>query len=1027
MGEREFNNPAEGKRLRGSLHGASLRSRDAVEMRLIAACCSVLPRIRKTAAMTIGALVVAFVACTSALAVGTLSYITSNPSAGRFHLSTATEAAPLFIHSSDYPGVARVAQHLQADIANVTGHELELIVGETASGNEIVLIGTLGKSPLIDQLVADKKLDVAEIAGQWEAFLATVVDQPMAGVDRALVIVGSDKRGTIYGMYDLAAQIGVSPWHWWADVPVKKQQLHSALPGRHVQASPKVKYRGIFINDEAPALSGWMQEKFGGHNHKFYDHVYQLILRLKGNYLWPAMWGRSLYDDDPESPKLADEYGIVIGTSHHEPMMRAHVEWERYGKGKWSYAENEATLREFWTEGVRRMGTNESVVTIGMRGDGDEPMSETANIALLERIVADQREIIAEVTGKHPADVPQMWALYKEVQEYYDRGMRVPDDVTLLLCDDNWGNIRKLPKLDEKPRSGGYGIYYHFDYVGGPRNYKWLNTNSIPRIWEQMHLAYEYGADCLWIVNVGDIKPMELPTEFFLDYAWNPEAWPVERLGDYTRLWAAEQFGDERAAQIADVLDKYTRYNARRKPELLGPETYSLTNYREAETVVADYKSLVAEARQIGEALPAEYQDAYFQLVLHPVEACANLNELYLTVAKNRLYAKQGRAATNALATRAHELFENDAKISERYNREIAGGKWNHMMDQTHIGYTYWQEPPRNELPKVEEIELPAAGALGVAVEGSEECWPQAAADLQLPTLHAIDGGRVYFEVFNRGQAPLTCEVVTDKPWLTVTAEPAAAEADGSLAVELRYWVSVDWDQAPAGERRVPIVVRGPEGATATVVAVIDNRVPQLPADFRGHIATQGYAAIEAERFSRAVASAPIAWQIVPGLGRTLSGVMPTPVTAASQTPGGASPHLEYRFWLTDEGPAKVHAYISPTLNFHNDAGRRYAISIDDEPPQIVNIHDGENLQVWEKWVADNVNVTTSEHQSLAPGAHTLKFWMVDPGLVLQRLVVDQGGVRSSYLGPPESTRWPKGANQKKSQQFHVSATDTDS
>lgn len=980
----------------------------------IASAASLLRRCRRSLAAMIGGLVVVWMSTVPAGAVGTLSYITSNPSAGRFHLSTATDAAPLFIDSSDYAGVARVAQHLQADITNVTGHKPALSIGETPVGREVVLIGTLGKSPLIDQLVADKKLDTTEIDGRWEAFLATIVEQPLAGVDRALVIVGSDKRGTIYGMYDLAAQIGVSPWHWWADVPVKQQQTLSVLPGQHVQNSPRVKYRGIFINDEAPALAGWMQEKFGGHNHKFYDHVYQLILRLKGNYLWPAMWGRSLYDDDPESPKLADEYGIVIGTSHHEPMMRAHVEWERYGEGKWNYAENEATLREFWTEGLRRMGTNESVVTIGMRGDGDEPMSETANIALLERIVADQREIIREVTGKHPAEVPQMWALYKEVQEYYDRGMRVPDDVTLLLCDDNWGNLRKLPKLAEKPRAGGYGIYYHFDYVGGPRNYKWLNTNSIPRIWEQMRLAYEYGADRLWIVNVGDIKPMELPTEFFLDYAWNPETWPVERMTEYTRLWAAEQFGEEHAAEIGDILDKYTQYNSRRKPELLGPETYSLANDREAERVVADYNALAAEASRIGDALPAEYQDAYFQLVLHPVESCANLNELYITVAKNRLYAKQGRSATNKLASKARELFEQDAKLSQQYNREIAGGKWNHMMDQTHIGYTNWQEPPQNALPKVEEIELPQPGALGVAVEGSSTIWPENSGELELPPINVVDRGQTYFEVFNRGESPIAYEVSADAPWLKIATEPAATESAGKLAVEQRYWVSVNWDQAPAGRHRVPITVRGPAGTTATVVAVVDNRAPAFAADFRGHVGTNGCVAIEAEDFDAAVGAGRIKWQVVPGLGRTLSGVTPTPVTAASPTPGGDSPHLEYRFWLSEAGPAKVQAYVSPTLNFHSDVGRRYAVSIDDESPQIVNIHAGENLQLWEKWVADNINITTSKHEPLAAGEHTLKFWMVDPGIVLQRIVVDQGEVQTNYLGPPKSTRWPKNASVKK-------------
>jgi hypothetical protein len=948
-----------------------------------------------------------------AAAVGTTSYVTSNPSAGRFTLSTATEAAPLFLDSDDHAGVLRVAKHLQADVGRVTGQEPQLSIGVAPAGREIVLIGTLGKSSLIDRLVADKKLDVSAIAGQWEAFVAEVVDKPLEGVDRALVIAGSDKRGTIYGMYDLSAQIGVSPWYWWADVPVTKQPELYVLPGRFTLGEPAVKYRGIFINDEAPALAGWMQEKFGGHNHKFYDHVFELILRLKGNFLWPAMWGRALYDDDRESPKLADEYGIVIGTSHHEPMMRAHVEWERYGKGPWNYDTNEAKLREFWTEGVRRMGGNESVVTVGMRGNGDEPMSESANIALLERIVADQRTIIGEVSGKAPATVPQMWALYKEVQEYFDKGMRVPDDVTLLLCDDNWGNIRKLPKRGEAPRSGGYGIYYHFDYVGGPRNYKWLNTNSIPRVWEQMHLAYEYGVDRLWIVNVGDIKPMEFPIEFFLDYAWNPEAWPAERLDEYTRLWAAEQFGDEHAPAIADILATYTRYNARRKPELLSPETYSLVNYCEADTVVADYNQLLAEAEHVNGALPAECRDAYFQLVLHPVKACANLNELYVTVAKNRLYAKQGRASTNDLAKRAEELFAKDAEISRYYNRELAGGKWSHMMDQTHIGYTDWQEPPKNVLPEVDEIELPADATIGVAVEGSEAYWPDNASELALPEFNAIDDDHHYVEIFNRGRAPCEYAVEADAPWLVVALDPASSENSGKLERQQRLWVSVDWASVPPGIHRAPITISDADGQQVVVTAQANNNAASIPRDFRGFVDSHGYVSMEAEHFSESVDAEPIRWQRIPGLSRTLSGMTPVPVTAADQSPGEDSPHLEYRLHLAKDGPVKVQAFVSPTLNFHNDEGLRYAVSFDGQPPQIVNIHAGENLQVWEKWVTDNVNVTTTEHQLREHGEHVLKFWMVDAGIVLEKLVVDAGDLKPSYLGPPESTVWPAKASEQ--------------
>jgi hypothetical protein len=931
------------------------------------------------------------------LAVVDDSYVSSQDGAGRFALCAAGKQAPLVVSSDDYPGVIRVVKHLQADIERVTGAAPEISIADVADTKLCLLIGTLGHSALIDGLVQTGKLDAAGIAGRWDAFVIEVVERPMAGVDRALVIAGSNKRGTIYGMYDLSAQIGVSPWYWWADVPVRKQPSLYVLAGRHSAGEPAVKYRGIFINDEAPALAGWAQEQFGGCNAKFYERVYELILRLKGNYLWPAMWGRAIYDDDPESPRLADEYGVVIGTTHHEPMMRAHVEWERYGTGPWNYEQNEANLREFWREGLVRMGANESIISIGMRGDGDMPMTSQANIALLERIVADQRKIIQEVTRKEPSEVPQLWALYKEVQEYYDKGMRVPDDVTLLLCDDNWGNLRKLPQPGEKPRAGSYGIYYHYDYVGGPRNYKWLNTNQISRVWEQMQLAYEHGVDRIWIVNVGDIKPMEFPIEFFLDFAWDPNRWPAERLPDYTRRWAAAQFGETHAAEIADVLTTYTKYNSRRKPELHAPDTYSLVNYREAETVVNDYNRLTATAERIAEALPAECQDAYFQLVLFPVQACANLNELYVTAGTNRLYAKQGRAATNELAERTRRLFAKDAELSRHFNQDLAGGKWNHMMDQTHIGYTYWQEPPQNNMPEVAELELPAAAELGVAIEGSDNSWPGNESEPLLPVIGRYGQESRYIDVFNRGAAAFDFSAESAEPWLVLT--PSRGIVDKQQRIEAR----VNWQQAPPGSHRVPITISGPDGGQVVVQATVDYRDVVKAGESESYIENDGYVSIEAEHFSRAVDAPPIRWRRIPDLGRTLSAMTTAPGTADSQTPGGGSPRLEYRLQLSTRGTVKVHAYLSPTLNFHNTEGRRYAISIDDRPPQIVNIHAGETLQLWERWVANNINETVSSHTITEPGSHVLKFWMVDAGMALQKLVVTPGELRPSYLGPPES------------------------
>jgi beta-xylosidase len=769
-----------------------------------------------------------------------------------------------------------------------------------------------------------------------------------------------------------------------------------------------VKYRGIFINDEAPALTGWANEKFGGFNSRFYERVFELLLRLKGNYLWPAMWGSAFYDDDPDNPRLANEYGIVIGTSHHEPMMRAHDEWRRYGSGPWNYSRNDSVLREFWRQGIQRMGSYESIVTVGMRGDGDEPMSEKADVALLEKIVEDQRNILAGVTGKSPVTIPQLWALYKEVQEYYDRGMRVPDDVTLLLCDDNWGNLRRLPDLTEKPRAGGYGIYYHFDYVGGPRNYKWTNTVQIARVWEQMHLAYEYGARQIWIVNVGDIKPLELPTQFFLDYAWNPDLWPAERLPEYTRLWAEQQFGPRHAADIAGILAKYTTFNSRRKPELLAPDTYSLVNYREAETVVGSYRALAGEAQSLQRAIPPRLKDAFYQLVLHPVLSCANLNDLYVTVGRNHLYANQKRAATNALAARAVTLFEKDSTLSAYYNRVLAGGKWNHMMDQTHISYTSWQQPERDTVPAVMTIALPKTPEMGVAIEGSDRWWPGDTLAAALPEIDPYNRQAPFIEIFNRGTTSFPYSVEARDRCIKIDAP------QGRLASEKRITVRVDWEKAPAGRSEIPITVSGPHNLRVVVRAVINNHALPGRKEVSGFVESNGCVSIEAEHYAEAVTAPPVFWQRIPDLGRTLSALTPMPVTASPVTPGGASPHLEYRMHLFTAGKVTVHAYFSPTLNFRTDPqhpgrGLRYAISFDGEEPYVVDMHQDDTIPDWKyplrwmKTVRENIRIMTTQHTIENPGEHTLKFWMVDPGVVLQKLVIETGTLKPSYLGPPES------------------------
>lgn len=845
---------------------------------------------------------------TNSYAINPEKYVVNQSSVENFPLVSKGKTASIFVDDKDYAGVLKVTGHLENDIFQVSDLHPKRIKKIAEAEDFVVIIGTLGKSKIINQLAKQGKINTKELQGKWEKFTTQIVENPFKGIKKALVIAGSDKRGTIYGIYDLSNQIGISPWYYWADVPVKKQSELHVLPGIHSQGEPKVKYRGIFINDEAPALSGWAFEKFGGFNSKFYDKVFELILRMKGNYLWPAMWGRMFYVEDPQNAVLADEYGIVMGTSHHEPLTRAHAEWGK-SNGKWDFNTNSEALIKFWKDGIRRMGNKETIVTVGMRGDGDEPMTEGTAIELLENIVKTQRNIIAEVTKKPAEATPQMWALYKEVQDYYDKGMTVPDDVTLLLCDDNWGNIRKLPELDAKPRKGGYGIYYHYDYVGGPRNYKWINTNQIERTWEQMDLAYQYGVDKIWIVNVGDIKPMEFPIEFFLDMAWNPEKFNAGNLQDYYVNWAKENFDNQFAEEVATILKLYTKYNSRRKPELLDAKTYSVTNYNEADRIVAEYQKLVEKANSINEKLKPEYKDAFYQLVLFPVLASANLNEMYVATAKNHLYADQGKAIANEYAEKVKELFEKDAELTNYYHTQLANGKWNHMMSQTHIGYDNWQQPDKNVIPKTKTIKIPHNAKAGISTK------------------------------------------------------------DNSSKVETSINKNLD-----------------------NVLGFVEN---------------DGYISIESKNYSKAINSDSIKWTIIPNLGKTDSGITIKPSNIHPIGISEQSPRLEYDVHFFSKGKIKVKAYFSPTINFKIGDGLKYGIGFDDEKPQIMNLNADSSEKAWAESVANNIKIITSTHEIEKSGNHVLKFYAIDPALVLQKIVIETeaGKVLESYLGPPESFR----------------------
>ena len=641
----------------------------------------------------------------------------------RFTLVENGRPAVRIVVESDEPAVRIAAANLDADFERVTGE----------------------KTPPNSRRSIVVRIDPA-LKGKREQYVMRVAKD-------SLVISGSDRRGAVYGIYELSEQIGVSPWYDWADAPLGWKAKSGAklnlsiARGEYTNGEPAVRYRGIFLNDEAPCLTGWVKNTYGTDfgDHRFYARVGELVLRLRGNFIWPAMWCWAFYADDPENSKTLDEMGVIVGTSHHEPMARNHQEYARRRKeiGPWNYRTNKNALDKFFAEGVRRMKSTEDVVTIGMRGDGDVEMDGSGDMELMKSIIANQRAIIERETGKSAADVPQVWALYKEVQDYFDKGLRPPDDVTILLCDDNWGNVRMLPRAEERGRPGGWGMYYHVDYVGAPRNSKFVNVTSAASMWEQMSLAYEYGVDRLWVLNVGDLKPMEYPITLFLDMAWNPSRYTPKTLGKFTERFCAGLFGAREAKEAARILDLTSRWACRCTPELLNKDTYDLKSGEWAK-VAGDYARLAKDAEAQYARLPADARNAYFEIVLFHVKVMANLYEMYYAQAKNyHLAAKDAKSAKeedeiNAWAEKVEECFKRHAEICDEYNLKVADGKWNGMMKQKVIGYTSWNDGfPADTCPKV--VRAGAAAERAAAAESAAKLL-----DAKEPRIYSVQRAKSY-------------------------------------------------------------------------------------------------------------------------------------------------------------------------------------------------------------------------------------------------------------------------------------------
>ena len=838
-----------------------------------------------------------FFVATALSSIAADQFVSFSKQDGGVLLISGGETVKIQIDENEHQGVLRAVGSLSEDILEVTGSAS--MIGQFNDAR--IIIGSLDKSTTIQQLAKKKIINLNDLKGKKEKYIIKTVGNQ-------LIIAGSDLRGTEYGIYEFSKQIGISPWHWWADVPAEKHDRIYVANGTFTDGEPVVEYRGIFLNDEAPCLSGWVNEKFPdaecasadpnlahGFNHHFYETLFELLLRLKANYLWPAMWGNAFYADDPMNSATAKEMGIIMGTSHHEPMARNHQEWARRNgsDGAWDYTTNKKVLDKFFTEGIERSKDNEDLITIGMRGDGDTAMGgreghddeyvprDEENKKILENIINNQRKIIKKVTKKNPAERQQVWALYKEVQKYYEIGLRVPDDVIILLSDDNWGDVRKLPNAEERKRKGGWGIYYHVDYVGAPRNSKWLNITPVQNMWEQLQLTYAYGVDKLWVLNVGDLKPMEYPITLFLDMARNPQNFTNENLLDHTLQFCEQQFGADQAAEAARILNLYSKYNGRITAEMMDHRTYNLES-GEFKQVSDEYCKLEMEALRQYISLKPQYRDAYRELILFPVQAMCNIYEMYYAQAMNLYLFGRGDEAANKWADKVEACFKRDAELMAEYNRDIAHGKWNGMMTQKHIGYFSWNDNfPADRLPRIQRIENATAGGFKFDASGT------------------------------------------------------------------------------------------------------------------------GYTAMEAEHFFSATAAPNTDWTVIPYMGRTLSGVALMPYTEPAE---GAA--LTYKLQLpAGTTSVKVHVAVKSTLAF-NGTGHRYEVAF--------NGQEGQTIFFNERLNEDPANIYTIYYPTVATRVKTdvvelpvsvssegwaeLTIKPLDAGIVFEKIVVDYGGYKDSFL-----------------------------
>ena len=953
------------------------------------------------------------------------------------------------LEQSAFPGVIRVTEKVAHDVELVSGKKPQILVEkeipetlESSGEDWTIIAATKGKSSFLKKLEEAGSAELKELEQKRECYAWIFPEIKNRTKSNLLVIAGSDKRGTIYGLFHLSEMLGVSPFvDWCGLMPPKQEKIKLREDMACISKEPSVRYRGFFINDEWPAFGNWCNHNFGGFNAKAYDHVFELLLRLKGNYLWPAMWSARFADDGPGllNAELADEYGIIMGMSHHEPCLRQGEEY-KYLRGKnsvygdaWNFRTNREGITKFWEDGLKRSGKFENVITVGMRGEADTAiMGKNAtledNIQLLRDVLKTQKKLIQEHVNPDLTRVPRMIALYKEVEEFFYgdektkglMGAEELEDVILMLCDDNYGNLRTLPTEEMRKHAGGYGMYYHLDYHGWPVSYEWINSSYLPKIWEQMSMAYDFGVRELWMVNVGDIATQEFPLSFFLDMAYDFDRWGSRALNctqEYTRKWVRQQFGsveEETQDTIADILEQYTKIIHRRRPEALNPETYHPVQEKESSRIFEEEEQLLKKLQDVYETIEKtnpQNLSAFIALVYYPAFGTMNLVKMQILAGWNHYYANLGAVCANDYVDEVERCMEQDRKAVEMYH-QMDQGRWYGMGMSQHIGFTHWNEDEcRNPvvmrvIPLKKRSILVAADGTAQHAEGS----PWLDNTMKLKDFLNPDCTRASVTLYSRSDLKAEYKVLKKPGWLSV--EPMEGWLDGVSQKKVRLNLTLIKQRLPETNQDTiqdSLEIATPEGKCEITVPVYTGNLQDKKNVF---VDTMGYLSIEAAHYVNSVPGnykdRQVKFENLQGYGKTNSAMKAFPSDACT-VPGQDAPYLEYQFVLEESGTYEAEFYMQPSNPVTRENQLLYAVRINEEMTETVNAVEkdyqvGDQAEKWAEGVLSQIRRQTVSIKCRA-GFNTLRVYHVTPGFVLEKIVIYPMGEKpeESYLGPAET------------------------